>query len=232
MSAPTITQHVETPPAPYEPRQPPATNPILGAWDELTWRSAGYLMLGLFTGVLGLATFIVVVVVGATFSALIIGVPVLLACLAVSRGFAEIERRRAGIILGTAVPVPYPLVSGGYLRRIGQWLAAPSTWRDLAHHLFVFPVTLFSAIVALTFWGAALGSMSFWAWYWSMPNDTIYVFGDWNDNPFAVDSFASAMPWVGVGLVLLWVSGWVTKGLARMSAAYTEFLLGPSQSGR
>ncbi|GAA3395593.1 sensor domain-containing protein [Cryptosporangium minutisporangium] len=236
MSAPTITPHVETmetQPAPYEARQPPvAANALLGAWDTQTWRSAGYLALGLFTGVLGLAAFIVVVVVGVTFSALIVGVPVLLAALAVSRGMAEIERRRAGIVLGTAVPVPYPLVSGRYLRRIGQWLAAPSTWRDLAHHLFLFPVTLFSAIVALSFWGAALGSMTLWTWYWAMPNDTIYIFGDWADNPFTVDSLGSSLPWIGVGIVLLWVAGWVTKGLARMSAAYTEFLLGPSQTGR
>jgi hypothetical protein len=65
-----------------------------------------------------------------------------------------------------------------------------------------------------------------------MPNDQIPLLG-LSDNPlFVVDSTGSAMPWVGVGILLLWVAGWVTKGMARMSVGYTEFLLGPSQSGR
>lgn len=210
----------------------PVSNPIARAFDGETARSAGYLAVGFLTGILGLITFILVVTFGATFSALIVGVPVLLAALAVSRGMAEVERRRAAILLGTPVPMPYPLVSGTLLQRIRQWLAAPSTWRDLLHHLFVFPVTLTAAAVSLAFWAASLGSMTLWTWYWAMPDDKIYLFGVWDgSNPFVVDSFASAMPWVGVGLVLLWVSAWVTKGMARMSVRYTQFLLGPSQSG-
>ncbi|MFG1926671.1 sensor domain-containing protein [Cryptosporangium sp. NPDC048952] len=211
----------------------PISNPIARAFDADTARSAGYLAVGFLTGILGLITFILVVTFGATFSALIVGVPVLLAALAVSRGMAEVERRRAAILLGTPVPMPYPLVSGSLLQRIRQWLAAPSTWRDLLHHLLVFPVTLTAAVVALSFWAAALGSMTLWTWYWSMPDDKIYLFGVWDShNPFVIDSFGSAMPWVGVGIVLLWVAGWVTKAMARMSVRYTEFLLGPSQSGR
>ncbi|MFI5958328.1 sensor domain-containing protein [Cryptosporangium sp. NPDC051539] len=228
MSAPTMTEPTVT----YEPRRPPAPNVILGAWDAGTRRSAGYLALGFVTGILGLTTFILVVTFGATFSALIVGVPALLACLAVSRGTAEIERRRAALVLGTPLPLPYPLVSGSYLRRIGQWLAAPSTWRDLLHHLLVFPLTLFAAVTALAFWAAGLGAMSLWAWYWTMPNDRIPLFGVDAHPLFVVDSVASAMPWVGVGIALLWVAGWVTKGLARMSVGFTSFLLGPSQSGR
>jgi hypothetical protein len=217
-----------------EPSRPPATpsNPLIGAWDADTWQALGYLMLGLLTGVLGLATFIVVVTIGVTFSALVVGVPVLLGCLAVNRGMAELERRRAGLVLGAPVPAPYPPVTGSYLRRIGRWLVTPATWRDLAHHLFLFPVTLFAAVVSLAFWGAGLGAMSYWAWYWAMPNDTIYIFGDGAGSRFVVDSLSSSMPWIGVGLVLCWVAGWLTKGLARMTAGYTQLLLGPSQTGR
>ncbi|TQS44929.1 sensor domain-containing protein [Cryptosporangium phraense] len=227
MSAPTTTESTIT----YEARRPPP-NVILGAWDAGTGRAAGYLALGFITGILGLITFVLVVAFGATFSALIVGVPVLLTVLAVSRGMAEVERRRASILLGTALPVPYPLVSGSIWRRVGQWLAAPSTWRDLLHHLLVFPVTLFSAVVALSFWAAGLGSMTLWTWYWSMPNDRIPLFGFDSEPLFVVDSGSSAMPWVGVGIVLLWVAGWMTKGLARTSVGFTTFLLGASQSGR
>ena len=249
MSTPTIATPETTPtlyfdaatttpapgpaPTPTPPREPPAgVSRLLGAWDAGTWRAAGYLAVGFVTGLLGLITFILVVSIGATFAALIVGLPVLLTCLAVSRGVAEMERRRAALLLGTPIPLPYPLVSGGLLARIRQWLVAPSTWRDLVHHLFVFPVTLFAAAVSLSFWAAGLGAMTLWTWYWSMPNDQIPLFGA-SDNPvLVVDSVASGMPWVGVGIALLWVAGWVTKGMARMSVAYTEFLLGPSQSGR
>jgi len=233
MSAPTIDQPVQRAPTPIQPPTQPSTqrNALLSAWDAQTGRAARYLALGFLTGILGLITFILVVSIGATFTALIVGAPVLLTCLAVSRGMAEIERRRAAVLLGTPIPMPYPLVSGSLLGRIRQWLAAPSTWRDLVHHLFVFPVTLVAAAVSLSFWAAGLGAMTLWTWYWSMPNDQIPLFGVDDEPIFVVDSVASSLPWVVVGIVLLWVAGWVTKSMARMSVAYTEFLLGPSQSG-
>lgn len=229
MSAPTITRPVN-PPTTHGLRT--GRHRVLGAWDADTGRAAGYLAVGFVTGILGLITFVVVVSFGVTFSALIVGVPVLLACLAVSRGMAEVERRRAAILLGAPIPLPYPTVRGSLLGRIRQWLVAPSTWRDLVHHLLVFPVTLFAATVALSFWAAGLGAATLWTWYWSMPNDQVPLFGV-DDKPLlVVDSVGSAMPWVGVGIVLLWAAGWITKGLARMSVSYTRFLLGPSQSGR
>jgi hypothetical protein len=199
---------------------------ISGAWDQATWRAQRYVVLGLFTGILGLVTFIVTVVFGATFSALIFGIPVLLPVLAVSRGMAELERRRAAVLFGVPIARPYPPVNGGLLARIRRWLAAPATWRDLAHHLIAFPVQLFAFVVSVAIWAAGLGSMSYWAWYWAMPNGRIEVIGD----HFVVDSIASSIPWIGVGLGLCWIAGWLTKGLAAMTAAFAALLLGPSQA--
>jgi hypothetical protein len=203
-------------------------NLLTGAWDQTTWRAQGYLALGLFTGVLGLLTFILVVAFGAAFSALIIGVPALLPILALSRGMAELERRRNAVLLDAPIEPPYPVVRGGLLARIGQWLAAPSTWRDLAHHLLALPVNLFAFAVSLAFWSAGLGAMSFWAWYWSMPNDRIYL-GD--HHLLVIHSVSSALPWIAVGLALCWIAGWLTRGLATMTAAFNRLLLGYAQNG-
>jgi hypothetical protein len=202
------------------------TNRLAGAWTQQTWRALGYLALGPLAGALGLATFCLVVALGVTGSALIFGIPALIAVLAFSRGVAELERRRAGLVLGAPIASPYPRVEGRLFKRVGRWLATPATWRDLVHHLLALPLNLFGLILAASFWGAGLAALSFWAWYWALPGGRIDVFGFGGNSAFVVDSVSSAVPWIGVGLGVCWVAGWLTRGLARMNANWSRVLLG------
>jgi signal transduction histidine kinase len=94
-----------------------------------------------------------------------IGLPLLLGCLAVLRGFALLHRRLAGRVLGTVVPEPYaPGIDGGMFSRLRFRLSDRASWRDLAWLLEVqtigFAMEL-AALIAFPFlplgwWGSPL----------------------------------------------------------------------------
>jgi len=94
-----------------------------------------------------------------------IGLPLLLGCLAVLRGFALLHRRLAGRVLGTVVPEPYAHgIGGGMFTRLRFRLSDRASWRDLAWLLEVqtigFAMEL-AALIAFPFlplgwWGSPL----------------------------------------------------------------------------
>ena len=94
-----------------------------------------------------------------------IGLPLLLAFLAVLRGFALMHRRLAARVLGTVIVEPYAVgISGGLFARLRFRLSDRASWRDLAWLLEVqtigFAVQL-AALIAFPFlplgwWGSPL----------------------------------------------------------------------------
>ena len=94
-----------------------------------------------------------------------IGLPLLLAFLAVLRGFALTHRRLAGRVLGTVIVEPYAAgISGGLFARLRFRLSDRASWRDLAWLLEVqtigFALQL-AALIAFPFlplgwWGSPL----------------------------------------------------------------------------
>ena len=94
-----------------------------------------------------------------------VGLPLLLAFLAVLRGFAQVHRRLAGRVLGTVIVEPYaPGISGGLFARLRFRLSDRASWRDLAWLLEVqtigFALQL-AALIAFPFlplgwWGSPL----------------------------------------------------------------------------
>jgi hypothetical protein len=122
-----------------------------------TSRGAGrFSLLGLALGYLALVPpglVLFVLVAGAT--VLIpawVGVPLVLAVLALLRSYTGLYRARAARILGTAVERPYrPVDRRGWFGRLRRVAGDPATWRDLAWLplnatvglvLRVFPVAL------------------------------------------------------------------------------------------
>ncbi len=94
-----------------------------------------------------------------------IGLPLLLAFLAVLRGFALLHRRLASRVLGTVIVEPYAVgIGGGLFTRLRFRLSDRASWRDLAWLLEVqtigFAVQL-AALIAFPFlplgwWGSPL----------------------------------------------------------------------------
>lgn len=77
-----------------------------------------------------------------------IGLPLLLAGLAMLRWFARMHRALAGRVLGIVLPDPYlPLPPGGLFVRLRTRLTDRATWRDLA---WLFEVLTFGFALELT----------------------------------------------------------------------------------
>ena len=71
----------------------------------------------------------------------LIGLPVAMLTIYASRGLADLERRRAALVLGAPIPRPYRApASGRFWDRLKALFADAATWKDLAHHLLALPL--------------------------------------------------------------------------------------------
>jgi signal transduction histidine kinase len=79
-----------------------------------------------------LVLFIVNAVAGAL-TVIVIGVPVLLVTMPITRWIADLHREMAGQVLGSRIPPQYrPTRPGGLVARLVGWASDPMTWRDQA----------------------------------------------------------------------------------------------------
>jgi hypothetical protein len=124
---------------------------------------------------LALVSFVVLVAglaLGIGLLITLLGIPVAALTLNVARWFAAVERARLPRVLGHAVSAPpYPQHEGqGLARRFGQ-LRDPQSWRDVVHGIAVLPVAVITWSFAVTWWAAALGSITYPLWSWAVPGD-------------------------------------------------------------
>ena len=186
-----------------------------------------YLLTGLFGSIVAFTVWLTGVTLSLTFGLLIIGFPVVLLTFATFRVLADVERRRAALVLGAPLVSDYRRKPAD--RRMGRRLHAaavdPQTWKDTAY-LLIFSVVGFAwGTVWVTLWGAAIGSISLPVWWWAMPADAQYL-------GFSVDTWLEYVLALGIGVALIPVSIYVQRGLALSQAHMARWLLGPSLAAR
>jgi signal transduction histidine kinase len=187
---------------------------------------AAFLGLGLLTGTLAFGVWIAGVTTSLTLVLLIVGLPVVLATFAVFRALADLERRRAALVLGAPIVSVYrPRPAGGILPRLHAALGDPQSWKDLLY-LGLHGIVGFTwGTVWLTLWGYAIGSLTMPAWWWALPDDAEYL---WFTIGSLEESFvALAIGAVGVPLALL-----AQRPLALSQAYLARWLLAPSLAAR
>src|SRR3954469_26051152 len=183
-----------------------------------------YLLLALPMGIL---TFTVVVTgwaVSLGLAITLIGLPLAMGTIYVSRWMAWIERRRAALVLGETIAGVYRSPTGGFLNRLKALFSDPATWKDLAWHLLLLPVGIADFVIAVTAWSAALGLISAPAWWWAMPDSDPTELG-----LFQVDSWGHAFLAMAIGILLLPVAAALVRGTAAASGALSRVVLGPSR---
>jgi signal transduction histidine kinase len=113
---------------------------------------------------IGLAWFIALVVLialGLSLVLITVGIPILLFTLLLVRFGANVERERAALVLGDAIPRPRRAVPSSD-RRLDRWLAPlrnRRTWRDLGYMLLLGPVGVIAGTISVALWGAALAAL-------------------------------------------------------------------------
>jgi signal transduction histidine kinase len=206
-----------------------ATAPARGAHARLTrlGNDALYLLTGLLGSTVAFSVWIAGVTLSLTLGLLIIGFPIVLLTFATFRVLADVERRRAALVLGAPLLSDYRRTPAD--RRMGRRLHAaavdPQTWKDTAY-LLIFSVVGFTwGTLWVTLWGVAVGSILLPAWWWAMPADARYL-------GLSVDTWLEYVLGVGIGVALIPISVYVQRGLALTEAHIARWLLGPSLAAR
>jgi signal transduction histidine kinase len=190
------------------------------AWATRLGLDTAYLLLGLPAGVIA---FTVVVTGWATALGLaitLIGFPIALATIVVSRGMANAERWRAALVLGTPVRGRYRDTSNGkILERLRAVFADGQTWKDLGWHLLLLPVGIVGFTVAVVCWCWSLWCLTFPLWFKITP--AAADFGD-----FTLDAWWHAAIVFVIGIATLPITIALVRGTAAGSGALARLLLG------
>jgi signal transduction histidine kinase len=184
-----------------------------------------YLLLAMPMGIL---TFTVVVTGWSLALGLLItliGIPIAMLTIYVSRWMAWVERRRAALVLGEPIRGVYkPPATGRIIDRLKALFSDPSTWKDLAWHLLLLPVGIVDFVVVVTGWSVSLGLVSMPLWWWSLPDNDPTDLGI-----FQVDSWGHAFLAAAIGLVALPIAAALVRGTAAASGSLSQLVLGPSR---
>ncbi|MER6159877.1 sensor domain-containing protein [Streptomyces sp. NPDC001868] len=205
-------------------------------FEGRSWREFGYVLLGLPVGILLFTYAVTMVSVGAGLLITFLGVPVLAAGLAGCRAFGAMERARARVLLGVEMDRPEPLrMKGrGAMAWMGAVLRSGSSWRQLLYSVVQFPWSVFSFVVAVTFWTYGWALLTYPLWFWVFPvwagQDGLQLYGDethsvYLNNPFEVTVTAL------VGLLFTMATPWIVRGLTTVDRVMVGALLGPSRLG-
>lgn len=157
-------------------RLPLYWNPLRQAVSGSTWRSAWFLLSYLVMGALLFTAVLAATLTTAVLAITLAGLPLLIASAAVIRGCANAERWRLRWVLAGPVRGGYrPVTRPGILGQIRTRWADPSTWRDLAYLVGLWPLLLALDVAVLSVWLTLLAGVTLPAWY-RAPVDTCVGF--------------------------------------------------------
>jgi signal transduction histidine kinase len=154
----------------------------------------------------------------------LIGLPVAMITIHLSRGLGWLERRRAALVLGHPIAGLYKPATGGFVARLKTLFSDPSTWKDLGWHLLLLPVGIADFTIAVCAWACSMGLATMPAWWWTLPESDPTDLG-----LFQVDSWGNAWLACAIGVVALPVAGALVRGTAAASGALSEIVLGPTR---
>ena len=206
---------------------PPAAAPAGSGHDDPVTASIRDLgrgfavIVGLFA--VSLAAFVVCATLfsaGLGLAVVVVGLPVLVACLVVAGWAARMNRLllgHAGVELAsTRYPAAGPGLRG-HLRR----LVHVQSWRDLLHVLVSFPVSIFSFSVAVSWVAGGLGGVTYWFWSRFLPADNTGLPALLGFPGRFVDVTSTTV----AGVLLLLSVPFVIRSLVRLHAAIAVALI-------
>ena len=125
-------------------------------------RMTGYAVLQLPLAVLALGLFIVDVV-ASVLAVIVVGLPILMGSMPLTRWVTNLHRRWAAEVLGSPVPPPYRSVEGlGRMEGLRAMAADPMTWRDLGWLLIALPLALTTSLVVLILFVPVVTGIAWW----------------------------------------------------------------------
>jgi signal transduction histidine kinase len=202
---------------------------VLRPLRRQTWKELAYLALGLPLSVVAFALELTIVVSGSVLLITLIGIPILVAGAYANRVLTNVERRRAGFLLGERIEARYrSSPESRFWPRVKTIGGDPQTWKDFLCMLVLIFLGFGFGVAALSLWAAAIEWITLPAWWWIPPPGSVVEFGD----AWAVDRWSHAFILAGTALVATVPIAWLVAGLARGQALLTRLLLAPSDGQR
>ena len=235
------------PPAPIRTSNPVA-RALRAPIEPRTWRETLHLLLNLPVGI---ATFTIVVTgfaLGFGLLITLVGIPILIAMLYVSRAMGWFERGRAELLLDVDVPRPYRSdpPSDRWWRVPVSRLSDPATWTEIVYHLLMLPIGIFTFTVAFTFWVLGLSLVLLPVYAWALPQP-VHLFDSWvkvtlDAQPhveligggygWVIDSPIEYVGLVLIGVAVILVTPWIVRGLATANRFLVRGMLGSDLTAR
>jgi signal transduction histidine kinase len=239
--------HVELPAAPARTSNP-LVRAIRAPFEARTWKETLYLLLSM---PFGIATFTIVVTgfaLGFGMLITLVGIPILIGMLYVSRAMGTVERVRAGLLLDLDVPRPYrpDPPRDRWWRVFVSRATDPASWIEVAYHLLLLPIGAITFTITFTLWTLGLGLLFLPAYGWALDPPAQFI-DSWvgvylGDDPSVIAGFSHEV-WVIdtpvefvllslAGLVVLLLTPWVVRGLAMANRALVRGMLGSDVTER
>ncbi len=230
---------------PPPPVQVPSPNPLVRAlrapFELRTWKETTHLLLNMPVGI---ATFTIIVTGFATGLGLLItliGIPILIAMLYVSRAMGWFERGRAKLLLDQDIPSPYRPAPprDRWWRPFVSKVTDPATWTEIVYHLLLLPIGVVTFTLALTFWTLGLSTFFLPVYAWALPGP-VHVFATvpdvnlvgGNRGGWVIDTPLEYMVVVLIGAAVLLLTPWIIRGLATANRALVRAMLGSDVTQR
>src|SRR6266516_361753 len=189
-------------------------------------RESAYLLLVLPVSAIAFAVLVGGLVVGGTLAITIVGLPVVLGFFLAARGIAEIERRRAAILVGP-IPSSYRGVAGrGLMARFRTAARDSATWRDIAWLAGVTVLGFAGGVLVVTL-GATVGyCLTLPLYWWALPHDSLPRVTD----AWLVDSWGRIGLLFAAAVVAAFLTYWIVRGFATGQARLARWILSPGRT--
>jgi signal transduction histidine kinase len=177
--------------------------------------------------VVGVAV-LVFVIVSAALIPVWIGVPAVIAAVALSRRFADMHRSVAGSLLGREVARPYRPIrpEDNWVTRFRVAAGDPATWRDLSWLLANVFVGLFCNVLVVALLLSSVFYLTMPLWWWRVPPGfTMDIVGIWH--VYSEADTLWTLPY-GAAILIFWL--WLAPRLMWLNATVIAGLLGPTET--
>jgi signal transduction histidine kinase len=208
----------------------PAPAPRTSTFWRRFGREALYLLTGTVAASVAFTVWITGISLSLTLGLLIIGFPIVLLTFVTFRLLADVERRRAALVLGEPLmsdyrPVPATERGRRLMPRLRAAALDPQTWKDTAYLLVLSGVGTVWGIVWGSLWAVSLGSIVLPVWWWAMPADAQYL-------GLTIDTWQEYVLAVAIGVALIPIAVYVQRALAVSQAQIARWMLAPSLAAR
>jgi signal transduction histidine kinase len=237
----THTEAIGKPPTPPTDARGPSF--LTAPFNRRTWNELLYALIGLPLAIFGFTWAVTAVSVGAGVAPTVFGLWFLATAILSQRWLGALDRNLLGSLLGEQIAAPRPVrTARGKFDWARTRLSDPVAWRAWAYEIIRFPLAITTFAFTVAFWAAGLGGITYRIWYRYLPalydqyghahHGMILFYNRTTRHGYWVDTTPRIIGLAAAGVLLFWLTPWITRGFVNLHRALGRALLGPVSMSR